>query len=148
MYRKRTTVEKFWPVPRKGTKYLSSSTHDAHTGIPILIVLRDLLKVVRSAKEAKKILNDKKVLINNRVVKTGGYPLSLFDVVSFPTIKKYYKATLKGKKMTLEETSEKNSKTRVYRIIGKKLLKGKKVQVNLSNGRNLELSKSAEVGDF
>ena len=52
MHNKRLAAPKTWPVQRKSTKYILVS-RNSDNSIPLLIVLRDLLKVVRKRKEAK-----------------------------------------------------------------------------------------------
>ena len=43
MYLKRHKIGKFWPVPRKGTKYLAVATHNKNDAIPLVVVVRDVL---------------------------------------------------------------------------------------------------------
>ena len=42
MYLKRNCIGKFWPVPRKGTKYQAVATHDKNESIPLIVVARDI----------------------------------------------------------------------------------------------------------
>ncbi len=148
MHIKRKTIPGFWPVPRTGTKYMAVPSHNQYGSVPVIIIIRDLLKLVKTKKELKKILNDKKVLINAKIIKEPNYPLCLFDSLAIPSIKKYYRADLDNKRMALKEISEKDSHLHIYKIIGKKIISGKKIQLNLSNGRNLLSSEKANVGDF
>ena len=55
MHLKRQFVPKKWPIYRKGTKYIVRPNSDINTGLPILVVLRDLLKIVQNKKETKRI---------------------------------------------------------------------------------------------
>ena len=148
MHLKRSKTEKFWPIPRKGTKYVAVPTHNKREAVPLAIIMRDVLKFVKTKKELKKILNEKQVFINGRVVKETNFPLCLFDVLSLPSMKKNYRVSLsKNKKITLEEISDKEAETRVYRVIGKKILSGGKIQINLMHGKNLLFDKKIETGD-
>lgn len=148
MHVKRQTIGKFWPVPRKGTKYLATASHEKSKGIPLVVIMRDVLKFVRNKKELQGLINDDKVLINGKIVRDVKYPIILFDSLSFPSIKKYYRAVLENKKISIKEITEAESKKRIYKVIDKKLLKGKKVQVNLINGRNILLEEKINTGDF
>ena len=148
MYLKRQKIKKFWPVSKKGTKYLAVATHEKSKAIPLIIVMREVLGLVKNRKELQKLLNEKKVLINNKKIRDFRYPVILFDNLSFPKIKKHYKAVLKNKKFCLEEISEKEAGTRIYKVESKKSLKNKKVQLNLSNGKNILSSEKINVGDF
>jgi len=148
MHLKRRTIENSWPIARKGTKYLIVPTHEASKGIPVLVVVRDILHLVKTKKELKGLLKEKGVLVNQKVIREFGYPVTLFDSLSFPHIKKSYKAVLNEKKIGFEEISEKDAGIRMFRIESKKLLGSKKIQINLSNGRNILSSEKMNVGDF
>lgn len=148
MHIKRKTIPLLWPIPRTGTKYLALPMHNQITAVPLVIVMREILKLVKNKKELKKILNEKKIVVNAKIVKELTYPLGIFDTLAIPSIKKFYRAGLNGKKLVLEEISEKESSIRVYKIIGKTILKSKKVQLNLSDGRNMISDKKYNVGDF
>lgn len=148
MHLKRKAIPKFWPVQKTGTKYMAVATHEKSKAIPLIVVLRDILKIVKNKKELKMLLHEKKVAINGKLINEANYPLMLFDCLSFPSIKKYYKVGLENKKFALKEINEAESKHRVYKIIGKKVLPGKKIQLNLSNGRNVLSNEKVNVGDF
>ena len=60
-------MPKEWPLTRKGKKYVVVSRQ--RNGIPLLIVLRDMLKLGRTRKEIKKILNEGNVAVNGKMRK-------------------------------------------------------------------------------
>jgi small subunit ribosomal protein S4e len=138
MYQKRNNVPKFWPVARKGTKYLAIADHNQNESIPLVIVVRDLLKLVKNKKELKRLLNEKQIQINHREIRETNFPVCLFDILSFPQMKKHYRMILsKGKKAVLEEVSEKKAETKIFKVMDKKMLSKNAVQFNLTNGRNI-----------
>ena len=144
MHLKRQQISKTWPIQRKGTKYLVVPSHDKKSGIPLLIVLREILKTVKNKKEAKKILNLNLVKINNKIVKNEKYPLSLFDKLEVGD--KIYQIKIdKNKKFSAEEV--KNLESKIVKIINKKVLKNKIIQINLSDGRNFIAKDKANTGD-
>lgn len=148
MYLKRNKIGKFWPVPRKGTKYLAVPSHNKNESVPLIVVMRDILKLVKTKKELKKVLNEKKIQINYKEIREVNYPVCLFDIVSIPKIDKYYRVLLsKFKKITLEEISEKDAKTKVFKVINKKILLGKKIQLNLMHGINMISNEKVNTKD-
>lgn len=147
MHIKRKTIEKFWPVPRTGTKYMAVPSHEQRNSMPLILVMRDVLGLVKTKKELKKILNEKKILVNSRIVKETNYPIALFDSLSIPSVKKYYRINLKNR-YELIPISEEESKLKIYEIINKNTLPGKKVQLNLNQGRNILSNEKAEVGNY
>jgi small subunit ribosomal protein S4e len=148
MHIKRKTIGKFWPIPRKGTKYVAVPKHNKKDAISLVVIMRDILKVVRNKKELKRLLNNGKVQVNHKVIREINYPVSLFDVISLPEAKKNYRAILSHqKKMVFEEVSEKESENKVYKILNKRLIEGGKTQFNLMQGINLLIKEKANVGD-
>ncbi|MEK6872538.1 MAG: S4 domain-containing protein [Nanoarchaeota archaeon] len=145
MHLKRQNIGKFWPVPRKGTKYLAVSTHDQKNSIPLIIVVRDVLGLVRTKKELKNLLKEKKIKINGKVITETNYPLRLFDVLLLND-KNYRVGLSKHKKIMLDNISD-NFDKKTIKITGKKIIKGNKIQLNLIDGRNVIYKEKANVGD-
>jgi len=132
---KRQKIPKNWPIPRKGTTFVVKPI--SMKGIPILIILRDLLKIAQTRKEVKKAIHKKNLLLNNKLVKDEKMALVLFDTLSLLPSKTYYKLGFSKKgKFELKEIKENEANKKIAKIINKKVLKGKKVQLNLSDGIN------------
>ncbi len=145
---KRQKVPKSWPIPRKGTKYVVRPNFGLNKGVPLLIALRDMLKICKNRKEIKKAIYEKKIRVNNKVSKDEKDAIQLFDRINLADSKKYYKLNLSEKsKFFLEEIDEKKGEQKVAKIINKKILKGKRTQLNLSDGRNFISSIKCRVND-
>ena len=107
MHLNRSNIGKFWAVPKKGTKYVAVASHNKGESIPLVVVARDLLKIVRNRKELQKSINEKKIKINHKEVRNTNYPVCLFDILTFGN--KNYKTFLsEHKKLVFEEISEKD----------------------------------------
>lgn len=148
MHIKRKTIPEFWPLAKTGSKYMAVPCHNQDSSVPLVIAMRDMLKIIKTKKELNKILQEKKILVNGKIVSESNYPISLFDSLSIPSVKKYYKADLANKRMILNEIPEKESLARIHKVIGKRILPGKKVQLNLNNGRNILSNEKVNAGDF
>ena len=57
---KRQNAPKSWPIPRKGTTFVVRPNFGFSKGIPLLIILRDMLKIAENKKEVKKAIYMKK----------------------------------------------------------------------------------------
>ncbi len=131
---KRQMVPKNWPIPRKGTAFVVKPISGE---IPILVVLRDILKVAQNRKEVKKALHVNNILINNKAVKDDKIGVSLFDTITIVPSKKSYRIELaQNGKFRVEEIDEKKAGEKIVKIVDKKTLKGKKIQLNLNDGNN------------
>jgi len=143
---KRNKFEKFWPIPRKGTTYVAVASHNQKSSIPLIIVMRDIFKLVKTKKELKKAINEKQIKINGKEIREVNYPVCLFDVVS--VLDKNYKASLsEGKRFIFREVSGKEAEEKVIKVIGKKVLGKDKVQINLLDGRNVFVKDKIDVED-
>ncbi len=148
MHLKRQKIPRKWPIQRKGTKYVVNPLFNFRGGVPILIFLRDMLGVAKNRKEVKSALHNKNILLNDRVVRDDKHTVLLLDKVSILPSKKYYELNLSDSgKFMAQETDEKNSHHKVSKVIDKKTLKGKKVQVNLRDGRNYLFKEPVKIND-
>ena len=131
---KRQKVPKSWPIHRKGTTWVVRPSSNLEHGIPILIALRDVLKLAKNRKEVKKMLHEKSVLLNGKIINEEKNSLTLFDVLTVSS--KNYKLVLSDKgKFMFDEVKDASKK--ISKVANKKILKGKKVQLNFLDGKNL-----------
>ena len=136
---KRIAAPKTWPVRKKESKYLMKPKAGKNLDLclPICIILRDVLNLVKTKHEFKKVLNDKDIYVNNKIVKEANHPVGFFDIISIPRIKKHYRLEISAnKKITALEIDEKDSHNKPYKVIGKTILKGGRLQLNLYEGAN------------
>lgn len=148
MYLKRQKAPKSWPVERKGTAYLVKPNSNLSQGIPVLVLLRDILKVAQNRREVKRIIHNKHLMLNQRLVKDEKDAAVLFDTITLVPSDKSYRVDLSSKgKFELKEIPSKESGSKISKVVNKKVLKGKKVQINLSDGRNFISNVNCNVGD-
>lgn len=144
MYLRRSSAPKTWPIPRKGKKYLVVPSHSKKSAIPLLIVLRDVLRSVKNRGEAKQIIHLKKVKINNKIVKDEKQALLIFDKLEVG--EEIYQIMINENKK-FEARKVKNLDKKTAKIIGKKVMKKGKVQANLNDGRNFIVKENLKIGD-
>ncbi len=148
MHLKRQKVPKNWPVKRKGTAYVVRANFNLYQGVPVLVILRDLLGLAKNRKEAKRIIHSKDVLLNNRIIKDEKNAANLFDIISVVPTKEYYRIELSEKGVfSSKKVQEKEANQKICKIVNKTLLKGKKTQLNLSDGRNFISDINCNVND-
>jgi len=147
-YLKRQVAPKNWPIPRKGTTYVVSPYSGLQQGLPLLIVLRDVLKIAKNRNEAKKAIKSKEILLNGKEVFEEKSLVSLFDTISIHSSKKYYRLILSEKgKFSLQEIKEFESSKKISKVIDRRMIKGKKIQLNLMDGRNILSDTKVKVND-
>lgn len=140
------STPKIWPIGRKKTKFVVKPSSSLKNGISLLTVLRDILQIADNRKEVKKIINEKKVLVNGKIASDEKFGLTLFDVISLPQIKENYKLIIsENGKFDLVET--KDSLTKVSKVVNKTKLKGNKIQLNFSDGTNIVSDTKCKTND-
>ena len=148
MYLKRHKTPKNWPVYRKGTKYVVKPRFNLESGVPLVIAMRDLLKIATNRKEVRKAIFSKQILINNKFPTNEKSPILLFDTLSIIPMKKNYRLDLSDKgKFVLREISTAESDKKTTKVIDKKILKGKRIQLNFIDGRNFISDIKCSVND-
>ena len=132
---KRQNIPKNWPVVRKGNTFAVKPI--SKKGIPLLIVLRELLKIAQTREEVKTAIQKKYLLVNNRVIKDEKIGMTLFDTLSIIPSKIYYRLELSEKgKFELKEIKENETNKKIAKIINKRIIAGGKIQLNLNGGEN------------
>ncbi|MFH1585743.1 MAG: hypothetical protein ABIB79_03180 [archaeon] len=145
---KRQKVPKNWPIHRKGTKFVVRPNSNLEDGLPLLVILRDLLKVAQNRKEVKRAIYSKHILRNNKPARDEKNSLSLFDTISLVPSKKHYRLELTSNgKFKVSEIKEAEANHKIAKVVDKKTLKGKKVQLNLSDGKNFLSTIKCNTGD-
>jgi small subunit ribosomal protein S4e len=145
---KRQKAPRNWPIERKGTTFVVKPSSNHEGGLPLLIVLRDVLKAVQNRKEVKRAIHNKLILLNNRLVREDKTTVLLFDTIHLIPSKKSYRLELsENGKFKVSEIKETEINNKIAKIVDKKILKGKKVQINLGDGKNFLSDIKCTVGD-
>ena len=82
---KRKPAPRFWPIHRKEDPWVlkpSSGPHNLQNCLPMSLVLRDILGIAATRKEAQIILHQGKVLVDGKVLHKDDFPVGLMDVIS------------------------------------------------------------------
>ena len=144
----RQEAPKKWPIGRKGPAYIVRPSFSADQGVPLLIILRDLLKLAQNRKEVKKIIHLKQVLVNGRFARDEKENVLFFDTIKIIPMKNNYRIEISDSgKFYLKEITDSEADKKISKVVNKKILKGKKVQLNLNDGRNFLSDIKCEVDD-
>jgi len=84
----------FWGLPRKETRFVITvrpGPHKKSQSIPSTILLRDVLKVVSTLREAKSVIYKGKVKVDGVIIKSLHHGVGLMDVVELEGIKETYR---------------------------------------------------------
>ncbi|MEF8873227.1 MAG: 30S ribosomal protein S4e [Candidatus Thermoplasmatota archaeon] len=142
-----------WGIPTKESHWApkpSGGSHPADRSVPLVVVIRDILAYTNTSREAKRVLADRKVEVDGKIVTDKNRPVGLMDIVSIPDLMENYRALFDQKgKIRLKEIDESETGWKLVKIEDKTTLKSGITQYNLHDGRNLreEDSKAYETND-
>lgn len=148
----RLAAPKSWPIERKINKWISRPVPGPHSlegSIPLSVLIRDVLKYAKTAKEIKLILNQGKVLIDKKIRKEEKFPVGFMDVIEIPTLSENYRMLYnKSGVFSVMPISKEETNIKILKIINKCLVKKGMIQITLHDGRNILVNKfEGKVGD-
>jgi len=147
-HQKRIAAPRSWKIERK-TSYWAvkpkPGPHPKDRSMPLLLIVRDMLKLADNSREAKRILNEGDVIVNGKVRKDHKFSIGIFDILSIPLIKANYMVVADRKdKLSLVEIDEEAASKKLCRVNGKGIIKEGAIQLNLHDGRNILPGESGE----
>jgi len=148
-HQKRLSVPKSWPVERKTETFTVKADAGPHgeAGVPLLIVLRDVLGYVDNRKEARYALNQDNVLINGKAVSDEERPVGMFDIMAFTERDEYYRVFPgDGGRLALTAIDADAADSKLGKIVNKQHVTGGDVQLTLHDGETLVVEDASEYG--
>ena len=148
-HQKRLAVPDSWPVERKEATYTTKAGAGPHGegGVPLLIVLRDVLGYVDSTKEARFALGQDSVFVNGRAVSDERRPIGMFDILTFRERGEHYRVFPdEGGRLALTSIDADAAGSKLGKIEGKRQVPGGDTQLTLHDGQTLLVDDSSAYG--
>ncbi len=146
MWLKRIAAPSWWPIKRKEHKFITTLRGPHAEALPLHVLIRDVFELADNGREAKKIITSGNVIIDGKVRKDIKFGVGAMDIIEIPLLKKTWRAVPK-KGLTFIEISGNDAKNKICKIIGKKVLRGGKMQLNLDDGKNILTDKKYSTKD-
>ncbi|ERH00474.1 MAG: ribosomal protein S4E [Halonotius sp. J07HN6] len=146
-HQKRLSVPNSWPVERKTETYTVKAGAGPHgeDGVPLLVLLRDVLGYVDSKKEARYALNQDSVLVNGDAISDERRPIGMFDIIAFTEREEYYRVFPdEGGRLALTPVDADAAGSRLGKIIRKEQVTGGAFQLTLHDGTNIRVDDASE----
>jgi small subunit ribosomal protein S4e len=146
-HQKRLSVPKSWPVERKTETFTVKADAGPHgeEGVPLVVLLRDVLGYVDSKKEARYALNQGSVLVNGDAVSDEQRPIGMFDIVVFEERGEQYRVFPdEGGRLALTSIDADSADAKLGKITGKQQVTGGDTQLALHDGQTLQLADASE----
>ncbi|MBI1970985.1 30S ribosomal protein S4e [Candidatus Woesearchaeota archaeon] len=149
---KRIAVPNTWILERKENVFITRP-YPGGIGLdytmPLSVVMRSMAKCAKTLREVKYILHHKTVLVDGKRRTEDKFPVSLFSTVSLKESNEHYRMSLdKRGRLAFISIEKDEAAIKPCRIINKTKIRGKKTQINFSDGRNTLVDKDTyHVGD-
>ncbi|TKX78451.1 30S ribosomal protein S4e [Halorubrum sp. SD626R] len=146
-HQKRLAVPNSWPVERKTDTFTVKADAGPHgeAGVPLVVLLRDVLGYVDSTKEARYALNNDSVLVNGDAISDEQRPIGMFDILAFPERGEYFRVFPdEGGRLALTPVDEEAAGSRLGKITNKTVVPGGDVQLTLHDGTNVRVDVGTE----
>jgi small subunit ribosomal protein S4e len=139
----------YFGIRKKSTKYVlkpNAGRHALDRCITVALFAKRL-GIAGTTNDAKRLVNRKEILVNNKAVSDIRYPIGLNDVITIKSISESYVLGISGvAKVTLQKMS-KETNERTCRIIKKYRAKGGKLMFGLHDGTIIEGNDNGIVND-
>lgn len=138
---KRHTTPVFWPLMRKEFKWAvkpSPGPHPISKSIPLLIIVRDMLKYAERAGEARRLIAEGHFKVDGVVRRDYKFPVGLMDVIEVVDTGEFFRVIpTPTTYMALIQIDREEGYFKLCRIEDKTTVKGGHLQLNLHDGRNI-----------
>ena len=146
-HQKRLSAPTSWPVERKTEVFTVKAGAGPHgeSGVPLLVILRDVLGYVESAKEASYALSHEYVQVNGKPVSDARRPIGMFDILAFTEREEFYRVFPdEGGRLALTPIEADAADSKLGKITGKTQVPGGETQLTLHDGSTLLVEDAAE----
>ena len=142
----------YYPIAKRERVWVvkpSPGPHAIDEGIPLLLIVRDVLKLATTAREAKRIISMKKILVDGKPRYDYKFQVGLMDVISIPEISVNYRMVPDPHRfLRLIEIPQSESGMKLVKVIGKRTIRGGRIQLTSHDGRNFLLDgRDVKPGD-
>jgi small subunit ribosomal protein S4e len=123
---------------RKKVRFITAArgAHRRDASLALVTIIRDMLKLAETGREARKIIKARLVKVDGKIVTDPKRGLGIFDTLEVGG--KAYRI-IPRKRLELIESQ---AGSKIVQITGKTAVKEGKIQVNLNDGKNIVLSKN------
>lgn len=148
---KRQMAPMFWGISRKRPRFITTvrpGPHGKNISIPTRVFLRDLLKIVTTAREANYAIYNGKVKVDCVTRKSIHHGIGLMDVVELDGVSDAYRM-VPGDGHILHPIKIKSSEktVKLVKVTSKTTIKKGKTQIGFHDGRSLLSDSKVNVGD-
>ena len=130
---KRQMTPLFWGINRKTKRFaitVKPGSHSKNRSIPTALLLRDVLKVVTTLREAKSVIYNGKVNVDGIIRKSLHHSIGLMDVIELQGISDVYRLVpTRGHILQPIKIDSSEKSKKIVKVTSKTTIRGKKTQL-------------------
>lgn len=149
---KRQMAPVFWGITRKDKRFVVASRPGAHPhnrSVPTAVLLRDMLGIVYTLREAKAAIYGGDVKVDGVVRKSIHYGIGLMDVIQLKNMPGAYRMIpIKGRLLQPVQVSDDHIGKKLAKVTSKVIIKGGRTSLGFHDGRTIIIDdQNIHVGD-
>lgn len=146
---KRQMAPAFWGITRKKKRFVVAprpGPHPKDWSVPSAVLLRDMLGVVYTLREAKAAIYGGRVKVDGVVRKSLHHGVGLMDVVELDGMESAYRMVpMKGKLLQALNTPGQDASKKIVKVTSKTTIKGGRTALGTHDGRTIIISDQDDV---
>lgn len=136
---KRLASPTTWKQPRKRFVWsvkASPGPHAVESSVPLMVIVRDILHLADTSKEARNIISRGLIKVDGRTVKDYKRPIGFMDTISVGESAIFKRVLLdKSGTLVLSDLKGEEASWKLVKVIGKFIQKGGRIQLSTHDGR-------------
>lgn len=148
-HKKRLSAPTVYPIKRKHGKFTvrpHPTRFKMEMSLPLGVVMREILGYAKTLKEAKRILINKLVKVDEKVQTSYKFAIGPMDILEIPKTEQYFRLTpYRGRRrLVLHPITQEEAQRKILRIQRKQAIKRGIFQLSFHDGRNLRIHPEEE----
>jgi small subunit ribosomal protein S4e len=147
---KRQMAPRFWDIRRKESQFVLSTKpgpHPKKRSYPLGMILRDVLKLAGTMREAERVLVEGKVKVDGVTRYDANLAVGLMDVIELSTGQVFRMVPKDSLLLTSIAIDKSEGNMKLVKVTSKKTIKGKKIQYGFHDGKTITSEQNLKVGD-
>lgn len=140
---KRLAAPGHWQIKRKVRPFTiraNPGAHTLHEGLPIGIIIRDMLNLTDTLSETRRVIAQGHVEVDGKIRKDYKYTVGLMDVIKIPAAKTRLRVIPDSRHLLqLLPIPKKEENLKPCKITGKHTVRKGHIQLHLHDGRTIQL---------
>lgn len=140
---KRLAAPGHWQIKRKVRPFTiraNPGPHALHEGIPLGVIIRDMLNLTTTLAETRRVLAHGHVKVDGKIRKDYKYPVGLMDIIQIPTSKTRVRIVPDSQHhLQLYAIAKKEQDIKPCKITSKNTVAKGNIQLHLHDGRTILL---------